>query len=283
MLGIDGHRRNDLPRRRRDLVVPPHVATFLHRRRALVADSPDDEHFLDRRTLGHGRVGIVFQRHHVAAAIAAVGGDQDLGLAVVDPVAQRMRAEAAKHDAMRCTQAGAGQQRDGQLGNHRQVDRDAVALFDAQPLQRGGGSIDLPIQIVVGQHAVVARFTFPDNRRLVLARPVQVAVDAVVARVQLAADEPLHPGGIPFENLVERLEPIERFRLLGPESLGIGFGSGIDRGIVGVRLGRKLGSWRVTPLFLEKCFDRAGIGIGHRPQTSPSSIGFTIDRSTVAD
>ena len=72
-------------------------------------------------------VGRRLQREHLAAAVAAVGGDQHLGLGVVDAVGQRLRREAAEHDAVRGADAGAGQHRHGRLGDHRQVDVDPVA------------------------------------------------------------------------------------------------------------------------------------------------------------
>ena len=57
-----------------------------------------------------------FQRDDGSAAIAAVGGDQHLGLRVVDPVAQRLGREAAEHDGVNGADPRAAEHRDHQLG-----------------------------------------------------------------------------------------------------------------------------------------------------------------------
>ena len=59
---------------------------------------------------------------------------------------------------------------------------------------------------------------------LFLRGPVEVAIEAVVAGVDLAADEPLGVRLVPDEHLVPRLEPVQRLGLLGPEALGIVLG-----------------------------------------------------------
>ena len=65
---------------------------------------------------------ICFSGTIVAAAVAAVGGDEQPRLRVVDAIAQRLGAEAAEHDAVDGADARAGEHRDRQLGNQRQVD-----------------------------------------------------------------------------------------------------------------------------------------------------------------
>ena len=62
-----------------------------------------------RGRAGERLVGDRLERHDAAAAVAAVGGDQHLGLRVVDPVAQRLGAEAAEDDGVHRADAGAGQ------------------------------------------------------------------------------------------------------------------------------------------------------------------------------
>jgi hypothetical protein len=56
-------------------------------------DSPALDHndFLNRRRFLECDVGVSLQRHYLAAAIAAVGSDEDLALRVVDPVTKRLR------------------------------------------------------------------------------------------------------------------------------------------------------------------------------------------------
>ena len=77
-----------------------------------------------------GLVDRRLERRGLAAAVAAVGGDDHLGPGVVDPAVQRLGGEAAEDDRVRRPEAGAGEHRDRCLRDHRQVDRDGVALPD---------------------------------------------------------------------------------------------------------------------------------------------------------
>ena len=91
-------------------------------------------------------------------------------LRVVDAVAQRLGAEAAEHDAVHRADARAGEHGDRQLGDERQVDRDAIAFLDAERLQHVRERRHLAVEIEVGQRAAIARLAFPDDRGLVAAR-----------------------------------------------------------------------------------------------------------------
>jgi hypothetical protein len=68
------------------------VAPFVHLGECLVTTCtrapPDDDHVLDRRCVFERFVGVPLERNDLAAAIAAVSGDHELGLGVVHPVAQ---------------------------------------------------------------------------------------------------------------------------------------------------------------------------------------------------
>ena len=117
-------------------LVVPVVAALLHvhreaRRRSRCTTTT----CADRRRVLQRLVGHLLERHELAAAIAAVGGDQHRALRVVDAVAQRLGAEAAEDHGVHGADAGAGQHRDGQLGDQRHVERDAVALLHAEPVQ----------------------------------------------------------------------------------------------------------------------------------------------------
>ena len=125
-------------------------------------------------------VGLRLQREHLAAPVAAVGGDQHLGLGVVDPVGERVRGEPAEHDAVRGADASAGQHRDRRLGDHRQVDVDPVAATDAEALEHVGEALHLVEQLGVGDRARVARLALEVERDLVAEAGLDVAVEAVV-------------------------------------------------------------------------------------------------------
>ena len=67
---------------------------------------------------------------HLAVAPVAVDGDQDLAARVDGAEARGLPAEPAEDDGVDDAQARAGEHGDGQLGGHREVDRDAVAGFE---------------------------------------------------------------------------------------------------------------------------------------------------------
>ena len=119
--------------------------------RDVLAGAAHDEHVARRsgtRATASSTVGLSARR--LAAAVAAVGGDDDPGLGVVDAVGERLGGEAAEDDRVRGADAGAGQHRDDRLGDHRQVDRDPVARADAEVGQGVGGPADLAVQLGVG-------------------------------------------------------------------------------------------------------------------------------------
>ena len=128
----------------------------------------------------------------LAAAPAAVGGDDELGLAVVDAVRDRLGAEAAEDHRVHRADARAGEHGDGGLGDHRHVDRDAVALLDAEVLEDVGEAADLAMELLVGERAL----TSPGSPSKMIAAlfsrgGAEVPVEAVLRDVELAADEPL--------------------------------------------------------------------------------------------
>ena len=121
------------------------------------AQAPQDDAPSRRSARLRGRlVHRGLERHDVAAAPGAVLGEHDLGLAVVDAVAQRVGCEAAEHDAVGRADARAGQHADRDLGHHAHVDGDAIALLYAEAAQRGRERDDLPVELAVGEGAVVS-------------------------------------------------------------------------------------------------------------------------------
>ena len=185
-------------------------------------------------------VGGRLERHDAALAPAAVGGDQHLALGVVDATRERLRREAAEHDRVRRADARAGQQRHRQLGHHAEVDRDAVALDDAEAAQHVGEAVDLVVQLAVADHALVAGLADPDVGGLVAAAGREVAIEAVHRRVQLAVGEPLEERRVgvvqPLGRLAVPGQLVERAR--HPEAHRVGLGLGVERfvGDTGARL-----------------------------------------------
>ena len=132
-----------------------------------LVDALHDDDVLDGRRGRERGVDVGLEHRRRAAAEAAVGGDDHLALGVVDAVDERVGAEAAEHHRVRRADAGAGQHRDRQLGDHRHVDADAVALGDAEALEDVGEALHLGVQVGVGDGAGVARLALPVVRDLV--------------------------------------------------------------------------------------------------------------------
>ena len=107
-------------------LVPPEIAARLHVDRLIAA--VEDDALLDRRRLVEGRIDVLLERHDLAAPPAAVGGDDELGLGVVVAVGDGVGGEAAEDDRVRRADAGTGEHGDRRFGDHRHVDRDAIAL-----------------------------------------------------------------------------------------------------------------------------------------------------------
>lgn len=82
-----------------------------------------------------GRVGVFLQRDRLAAAHAFIGGNHEGGFAIDNAARERFRREAGKDHGMHSADARAGEHGVSGFRDHRQVDRDAVALLDAVLLQ----------------------------------------------------------------------------------------------------------------------------------------------------
>src|SRR5829696_2741708 len=133
---------------------------------------------------------------------------------------------------------GAGQHRIGRFRDHRQIDRDAVALLDGPGPQDVGHLADFVVQLPVGDvpglRGIVA---LPDDRGLVAAL-VEMAVDAVPCGVQDAILEPFDRDVAGGEgdvlDLVEGFHPVDALGLLGPEAIGVRDRTGIHFAVFGV-------------------------------------------------
>ncbi len=108
------------------------------------------------------------------------------------------------------------------LGNHRQINRDAVALLDTELLEHVGKLVDLTPQIAVGENFLVTRLALKNNGGLVLCRGTHITVEAVVRHVGLSAFEPFVEWSlILVEDLVPFLVPMKIFCNSSPEPFGV--------------------------------------------------------------
>src|SRR6266446_5682726 len=118
---------------------------------------------------------------------------------------------------MRRTNASAGEHGNRQLRRHAHIDGDAISFADAKTLENIGELLHFLPELLVGIGANFAGLTLPNQCRFVLARRLHVAIQTVVGKIDLAADEPLSPGGFPLQDLVPLLEPVQFLGGAGPE------------------------------------------------------------------
>jgi hypothetical protein len=183
--------------------------------------APHDKDRVHAAQAGKGLVDLRLEREDRAAAPTAVGRDHGRAAAVFDALLERLRAKSPEDNRVPRANARAGQHGDGCLGNHRHVDRDAIALLHAAALERVGKSADLDMQFLIAERACVARLAFEDQRRLLRARGESMAIHADRADVELAANEPLGERSLgPVQHLREGLHPRQFPRDAPPESLG---------------------------------------------------------------
>ncbi len=126
-------------------------------------------YFLNEVERFQGLVDDDFEDDGLAATVADVAGDHDLGLSVGDAVAQRGVAESGIDDGMDGADAGAGQHGYGAFDGQRHVDDDAVSLDHSQGSQSVGEAADHAVKLAVGDDALGAVFCQPDERGAIAA------------------------------------------------------------------------------------------------------------------
>ena len=132
----------------------------------------------------------------------------------------------------------------GSLRDHRQVDRNRIALFDAVRLEDIGKAADFVVQLLVGDVlGIFGIVAFPDDRGL-LGAFFEVAIDAIERDVGRAVTEPFDGDLAGGERRAlgpgVGLDPVNAAAMLGPERFRV-----FDRmvihcfvfGFVDVRLG----------------------------------------------
>ncbi len=188
-----------------DFLVQPEIATGSHGDFLLGALDNDDA--FDLGCTKKGLVDILFDAERNAAAESTVRSDDHLRFAIVGAFLERFGAEAAEDDAVRGTDARAGQHRDDRLRNHRQINHDAIARFHAVLLQHVGHETDFAMKLLIGEGGDVAGLTLKNDGGFVARGAGQMAVEAIDAGVELAADEPFREGRFPEADLLPLLEP----------------------------------------------------------------------------
>ena len=104
----------------------------------------------------------------------------------MNPASDRLGRETAENNRVDCADTGAGQNGDGDLWDHRQIDRHAVAPGYPVSLKHVSEFANLGVELAVGQRFGARRIVaFPDDRNLIAAR-LQMTVETVRRRVQRA-------------------------------------------------------------------------------------------------
>ena len=90
-------------------------------------------------------------------------------------------------------------------------------------LEYVGELADLGIELLIGKNPGLARLPFKYDSSLVLTPGFEVAVDAVISYIDLAAGEPfeLRLLEISLGYLVPLLDPVQLLSRFSPESIGI--------------------------------------------------------------
>src|SRR5229473_46276 len=151
-----------------------------------------------------GDVRARFVVHPLAVAMVTVDVNENAAAGIGGAEAASFAAESAEDDGVDDAEARASQHGDGQLRNHRHVDGDAVASFQSGEIaEHGGDFIDAFVKLLVGDDdgGFIFRLRDKDQRGFVFVFG-EMAVDAVVASVELTADKPFPEG---------RVAGVERF------------------------------------------------------------------------
>jgi hypothetical protein len=173
-------------------------------------------------------------------------------------------ASSAEHLGVDDPESRAGEHRHREVDHHRQVKGHPVAGLEMGEVSEERGHLVHPsVELLVRDRlrGLVLGLGDPDDGGLVAVLG-EVAVDAVEARVELAADEPLPEGSVArVQGRVPVLVPGEKVRVF-LEALGeVLFCEPLeDGGVVGVGLADEPGRWVEVLLFLPVDCD---LGLGN--------------------
>ncbi len=126
-------------------------------------DPLDDDHVLHGWAAFEGLVHGALELDDLAVVVTAVHGDDQLGLAVVDPPLQGIDREAAEHHGMDRPDLGTRQHGKYDLGYPAHVNRDTVTFSDAHGFDDVCHPADFTVHCIIGIGLMqLAILTFPD-------------------------------------------------------------------------------------------------------------------------
>jgi hypothetical protein len=211
----------------------------------LGAGVADDKHRLDIGALFECLVDGALQLQRLAGAVAIVGGDDEFAVGVLDAAGDGFGGETAEHHRMHRADARARQHRHRGFGDHRHVQRDAVALRHAEPDQRVRHAAGFGMEFAVADaaHRGLRVIAFPDDGDGIGVLR-QMAVEAVDADVEDTVLEPFDVDGVPapVAHFRGRGDPVEPADLVAPKAIRIAQRARVVGGILrrgGARRGER--------------------------------------------
>src|SRR5690554_191172 len=121
-------------------------------------------------------------------------------------------------------EARAGEHRDRRLGHHPHIDPDAIALLRPKPPKQVRGAAHLGRELFIGDLSDIAGLALEDDRGLIPASLLDMAIKAVHADIELAVREEFGVGRLPFQRFRRWLRPDELLeRARHPEALRIAY------------------------------------------------------------
>ncbi len=122
------------------------------------------------------------------------------------------------------TDAGTGQHGYGKLGNHLHVHADSIALFHADVFQHIGKFLNFIQQLLIGKVFIFFRIiSFPDEGSTIAFTGFHMAVQAIVAHIELTAFKPFYFRfcKINITDFIPFFEPSYAFGNVRPEGIFI--------------------------------------------------------------
>ncbi len=180
-----------------------------------------DHHLFYQFQVFESFIDDAFEGHGLAAPEADVPHNHHLGLRVGNAVAQSGVAQAGIHDRMNRANTCASQHGNRAFDRQGHINDHAVALHHAQRLQTVGEAADLAVKLSIGNDALAAIFTQPNEGGAIAPFRVGMPVQRINGDVGLGAGEPLVVYAVPLQHAVPLPGPLEAGCIVRPEAFRI--------------------------------------------------------------
>lgn len=172
-----------------NLLVPPQITAGNHV--DVGASAAVDENIADIGALLQSIVDNLLGANELAASLTLVGSDDESGLGINDTVAESVGRETGEDDGVDGADTDTGQDSNNGFGNHGHVDGDGIALLDAGLLEDPSNLGHITKKLAVGHVAALIDLVSLVDDGNAVGVLVSMAINGVVAGVELALDEPL--------------------------------------------------------------------------------------------